>query len=193
MAERMVDPEATAPEEDIDDVLKTVIRAVLDEAAGRMEAGEEVVPFTGLAVKENLCIETHPGDDVEECFLAARREVEGARGATAYAFCYDGYIETEDGMRDALIAEGGLPGEEQAYAFGYLYDDKGINREITYIGPAPNFMENLKLELDMEGSLDPMADISSETEEQVNEEQVEALAEKLEQAAKEEEEKQAHQ
>ena len=193
MAERMVDPEATAPEEDIDDVLKTVIRAVLDEAAGKMEAGEEVVPFTGLAVKENLFIETHPGDDVDECFLAARREVEGARGATAYAFCYDGYIETEDGMRDALIAEGGLPGEEQAYAFGYLYDDKGINREITYIGPAPNFMENLKLELDMEGSLDPMADISSETEEQVNEEQVEALAEKLEQAAKEEEEKQAHQ
>lgn len=193
MAERMVDPEATAPEEDIDDVLKTVIRAVLDEAVGKMEAGEEVVPFTGLAVKENLFIETHPGDDVEECFLAARREVEGARGATAYAFCYDGYIETEDGMRDALIAEGGLPGEEQAYAFGYLYDDKGINREITYIGPAPNFMENLKLELDMEGSLDPMADISSETEEQVNEEQVEALAEKLEQAAKEEEEKQAHQ
>lgn len=193
MAERMVDPEATAPEEDIDDVLKTVIRAVLDEAAGKMEAGEEVVPFTGLAVKENLFIETHPGDDVEECFLAARREVEGARGATAYAFCYDGYIETEDGVRDALIAEGGLPGEEQAYAFGYLYDDKGINREITYIGPAPNFMENLKLELDMEGSLDPMADISSETEEQVNEEQVEALAEKLEQAAKEEEEKQAHQ
>lgn len=192
MAERMVEPETTAPEEDIDDVLKTVIRAVLDEAAGKMEAGEEVVPFTGLAVKENLFIETHPGDDVEECFLAARREVEGARGATAYAFCYDGYIETEDGMRDALIAEGGLPGEEQAYAFGYLYDDNGINREITYIGPAPNFMENLKLELDMEGSLDPMADISSETEEQVNEEQVEALAEKLEQAAKEEEEKQAH-
>ena len=79
MAERMVDPEANAPEEDIDDVLKTVIRAVLDEAATKMEAGEEVIPFTGLAVKENLFIETHPGDDVEECFLAARREVEGAR------------------------------------------------------------------------------------------------------------------
>ena len=40
MAERMVDPEANAPEEDIDDVLKTVIRAVLDEAAAKMESGE---------------------------------------------------------------------------------------------------------------------------------------------------------
>lgn len=191
MAERMVDPEANAPEEDIDDVLKTVIRAVLDEAAAKMESGEEVVPFTGLAVKENLFIETHPGDDVEECFLAARREVEGARGATAYAFCYDGYIETEDGMRDALIAEGGLPGEEQAYAFGYLYDDNGINKGITYIGLAPNFMENLKLELDMEGTLDPLADLSADQEDQVDEAQVDAIADKLEKAAEEAEKAQA--
>ena len=55
----------------------------------------------------------------------------------------------------ALIAEGGLPGEEQGYAFGYLYDEDGIEREVVYIGPAPNFMENLKLELEVEGTLDP--------------------------------------
>ena len=191
MAERMVDPEVNIPEEDIDDVLKTVIRAVLDEAATKMENGEEVVPFTGLAVKENLFIETHPNDDIEECFLAARREVEGARGATAYAFCYDGYIDTEDGERYALIAEGGLPGEEQAYAFGYLYDDNGIDKNIIYIGLAPNFMENLKLELDVEGTLDPLGDFSSDQEIQVDETQAEALAEKLEQAVEEAEKAQA--
>lgn len=164
MSDRMVDPENNTPTEDIDDVLKAVIAAVLDEAAGKLEAGEEVVPFTGLAVKENLFIETHPGDDVEACFLSARREVQGARGATAYAFCYDGYIETDEGTRDALIAEGGLPGQEEGYAFGYLYDDGGIDREIVYIGPAPNFMENLKLELEMEGSLDPRASLDEEVD-----------------------------
>lgn len=164
MSDRMVDPENNTPTEDIDDVLKAVIAAVLDEAAGKLEAGEEVVPFTGLAVKENLFIETHPGDDVEACFLSARREVQGARGATAYAFCYDGYIETDEGTRDALIAEGGLPGQEEGYAFGYLYDDEGIDREIVYIGPAPNFMENLKLELEMEGSFDPRASLDEEVD-----------------------------
>ena len=30
-----------------------------------------------------------------------------------------------------------------------------IHIYIVYIGPAPNFMEGLKLELDMEGTLDP--------------------------------------
>ncbi len=162
MVDRMVDPDNNEPQNDIDDVLKAVIQNVLNEASEKMEQGEEVVPFTGLAIKDNLFIETHPGDDPEQCFLSARREVQGARGATAYAFCYDGYIETEDGMRDALIAEGGLPGEEEGYAFGYLYDDEGIEKEIVYIGPAPNFMENLKLELDMEGTLDPAAEEPAE-------------------------------
>lgn len=155
MADRVVDPENDTPQHDIDDVLKAVIQAVLNEAVEKMENGEDIIPFTGLAVKENLFIETHPGDTAEDCFLAARREVQGARGATAYAFCYDGYIDTEDGIRDAIIAEGGLPGEEEGYAFGYLYDDSGIQKEIVYIGGAPNFMKDLKLELEIEGSLDP--------------------------------------
>ncbi len=164
MVDRVVDPENDIPVDDVDDTLKTVIVAVLNEAADKMEAGEEVVPFTGLAVKENLFIETHPGDDTEKIFLAARKEVQGARGATAYAFCYDGYLDTEDGKVDALIAEGGLPGEEQGFAFGYLYNEDGVDREVVYIGPAPNFMEGLKLELDMEGSLDPTKQAQSEEE-----------------------------
>lgn len=155
MADRMIDPTNNEPQGEITDELKAVIQAVLNEAVAKMEAGEEIIPFTGLAVKENLFIETHPGDDAETCFMLARREVEGARGATAYAFCYDGYLDTEKGVKDCIIAEGGLPGESEAYAFGYIYDDGGINKDIVYIGPAPNFMEGLKLELDVEGTLDP--------------------------------------
>lgn len=155
MADRFVDPEHSVPDHDVDDVLKTIILAVLDEACKTVEAGDPLIPFTGLAVKENLFIEKHDYEDSEQCFLAARQEVQGARGATGYAFCYDGYLDTEDGQKDAIIAEGGLPGEEMGYAFGYLYDESGIDKNIIYIGPAPNFMENLKLELDMEGTLDP--------------------------------------
>ena len=106
------------------------------------------VPFTVLAVKDNLFIETHPGPDAEACFASAEHTVAGARGATAYAFCYDGYVETDDGTRDCLIAEGGLPGEDEGYAVGLLYRTVGevtlFEGEPVYIGPAPNFMAGLK-------------------------------------------------
>lgn len=52
MVDRVVDPENDIPVEDVDDVLKAVIVAVLDEAADKMEEGKDVIPFTGLAVKE---------------------------------------------------------------------------------------------------------------------------------------------
>lgn len=165
MADRLIDPTNNEPQGEITDELKTVVQAVLNEAVSKMEAGEEIIPFTGLAVKENLFIETHPGDDAETCFSLARREVEGARGATAYAFCYDGYLDTEEGTKDCIIAEGGLPGAPEAYAFGYIYDENGINKDIVYIGPAPNFMEGLKLELDIEGTLDPAAALKGEWDE----------------------------
>lgn len=148
MADRIVEE---TPEEvpDIPELAEKVILFALDEGKEKMEQGSDLVPFTTLVVKDNLFIESHPGDTPEECFAAARHTVEGARGAGAYAFCYDGYVEIDDGAKDVLIAEGGLPGEDTAYAIGYLYTvgEDGLpvfEEEAAYIGEAPNYMEGLK-------------------------------------------------
>ena len=134
-------------------MLENVLLFALDEAKEKMEEGAELVPFTTLVVKENLFIESHPGDSSEECYNLAQHPVEGARGADAYAFCYDGYVETDDGTKDVIIAEGGVPGAEDGYAVGYLYtvDDEGgytFEEEAAYIGEAPNFMAKLKSGVD---------------------------------------------
>ena len=137
MADRTV--ETTAEEvPEIPEILEKVLLFALDEAKEKMEQGSDVVPFTALVVKENLFIESHPGDSAEECFGYARHTVEGARGAEAYALCYDGYVEIDDGTKDALIAEGGVPGEDEGYAVGYLYsvNDEGeatFEEEPAYI------------------------------------------------------------
>ena len=148
MADRDVE---TYPEEvpEIPEIVEQVLLFALNEGKERMEGGEEVTPFSVLVVKDNLFIETHPGDTADECFNQAKHTVEGARGAMAYAFCYDGYVETDEGDEDVLIAEGGLPGEEEGYAVGILYHihEDGIvhfDAEPVYIGEAPNFMEGLK-------------------------------------------------
>lgn len=154
MADRLVDPQDNEYT-GADPVILALAKAALDEAADKLVAGEPVVPFTALAVKENLFIETHERPSVEETYAAARAEVQGARGATGYAFCYDGELDTNKGKVDCLLAECGLPGEDTGVTFGYVYDDEGIYRdEITYIGKSPNFMARLKQELEIESELD---------------------------------------
>ena len=58
-------------------------------------------------------------------------------------------MEIDDGTKDALIAEGGVPGEDEGYAVGYLYSVNGegeatFEEEPAYIGEAPNYMADLK-------------------------------------------------
>lgn len=148
MADRMVESsDVQVPE--IPEILEKVLLFSLDEAKEKMQQGAEVIPFTALVVKENLFLENHPGDSAEECFAQARHTVEGARGAEAYALCYDGYVEVDDGVKDALIAEGGIPGEDDGMAVGYLYEvaeDGSVKfeDEPAYIGEAPNYMADLK-------------------------------------------------
>lgn len=134
---------------EIPELVEKVILFALEEGKEKMAQTGDVVPFTTLVVKDNLFLESHPAEDSEQCFALARHTVQGARGAEGYAFCYDGYVDTDAGMIDALIAEGGLPGEEFAYAVGYLYEVDGegtltFEEEPAYIGEAPNFMVSLK-------------------------------------------------
>ena len=130
------------------EILERVLLYALDEGKQRMNAGEEIVPFTTMVVRDNVFLETHPGDSAQECFNLAQHTVEGARGANAYALCYDGYIDTDDGMKDALIAEGGVPGADEGHAISFLYtegdDGLSFEEEPAYVGEAPNFMIALK-------------------------------------------------
>ncbi|BAK43361.1 hypothetical protein [Eggerthella sp. YY7918] len=144
MADRIVESsDVQVPE--IPEILEKVLLFTLEESKEKMTQGDEVIPFTALVVKDNLFIENHPGETAEECFAFARHTVEHARGASAYALCYDGYVEIDEGTKDAIIAEGGVPGEDAGYAVGYLYqlDADGtltFEDEPAYIGEAPNFM-----------------------------------------------------
>lgn len=147
MADRVVESsDVQVPE--IPELLEKVLLFALEEGKEKLQQGDELVPFTALVVNENLFIETHPGDTADECFNFARHTVEGARGAGAYAFCYDGYVEVDDGTKDAVIAEGGMPGEDEGMAVCYLYTEKDgeftFEDEPAYIGEAPNFMADLK-------------------------------------------------
>ena len=129
-------------------VLENVLRYCIKDARERMEKGEQLLPFSALAVGETLFMEEHAFDTPDECFDSARKTVEGARGAQAYGVCYDGYVDTQFGSRDAIIAQGGVPGEQYGHAIGLLYtqDDEGkykFHQEPIYVGNCRNYMDSL--------------------------------------------------
>lgn len=144
MDERLVDKEEVEVP-DIPEVLEQILLYCLDHGKNKLLENKEFVPFTALAVKEDLFIETHPGDSTDECFDLARQTVEGVSGATGYALCYDGFLDTDEGDIDAIIAEGGMAGSPEGFAVCYLYevDEQGnllFEEEPAYVGHAPNFM-----------------------------------------------------
>ena len=91
-------------------LLENVLRFSINQARDRMLEGEVIEPFTALAVGDTLFFEVQEGNTPDECFAAARKTVANARGARTYGFCYDGFIDTDMGQTDAIIAQGGMPG-----------------------------------------------------------------------------------
>ena len=134
----------------IEPVLESVLLYCLNDAKERMEKGEQVVPFSALAVGETLFMEEHAADEPAESFASARKTVAGARGAKAYGFCYDGYITIDTALeqnvqRDCIIAEGGTPGAAYGHAIGlpYRVDSEGnlkFNDKPIYVSKAMNYM-----------------------------------------------------
>ena len=158
---------------EIEPVLESVLRYCLKDARERMEKGEQVAPFSALAVGDTLFMEEHAADTAAESFAAARRTVSNARGAKAYGFCYDGYIEVDTALesgvtRDCIIAEGGTPGAEYGHAIGlpYRIDKDGnlkFHEEPIYVSRALNYMLSLDLsDLDDESEAEAAEEAESE-------------------------------
>ena len=166
MPERKIDPNITEVPE-IPEVLSSLLVYVVNEAQKKFDEEGDFVPFTALAVADTLFMETVEGETPDEMYAFAKHTVEHVRGADAYALCYDGYLDTDQGHRDAIIAEGGIPGAIQGEAVGLLYDVKeGGTREyhkpIAYIGKAPNFMIFLTPETDPLNKVDAEGDEQAE-------------------------------
>jgi hypothetical protein len=102
-----------------------VARAVLyafDQGTELLEQAGEFEPFTIIVSGEELFVEEHPGETEEESYESARRTVyQMERLSDAYAFCYDGYVDLDDGVSDAIIVEYARKGDEVAAAVVKLY------------------------------------------------------------------------
>lgn len=111
---------------EMDEILEKILFYSLDQAQAKLEAGEELTPFTVIVDGDQMFEETFPGDDVMTCRHAAESAVKSASAfASHYVFCYDGFIMTDQGQLDAIMAECATSDMDKAFVIARLYKDEG--------------------------------------------------------------------
>jgi hypothetical protein len=139
--------ELTETDMTLDDEIATdkIVLYALDEACTKLEQMGEFPPFTVVLEGEDLHIEEHFGDDVDDCFNSAKQTIfQMSELGDAYVFAYDGYVEGDDETMDAVIVERGIKGEEAGTAFAVIYHvgegDEPIefDEEICILGDVPS-------------------------------------------------------
>lgn len=91
---------------ELDEVLEKITFYCFDEARKKIEAGEECVPFTCVVSGEQMFVEGYPGEDVTMCRKNAEANVKSSSSfSSCYAFCYDGFLMTDEGQLDAILVE----------------------------------------------------------------------------------------
>jgi hypothetical protein len=117
------DEASYAGEIDEDNAVDQMLLYALEQAAEMLEQGEGFDPFTILLKDDEFFIEEHPGDAIEDCSASAQRTIRQMALVTSdYVFCYDGYVDLDEGQHDAIIAERGHKGSETAEVFAMLYE-----------------------------------------------------------------------
>lgn len=134
---------------EMDEVLEQVVAYAVDEAKESLIQTGEFTPFTIVVEGDNMHIESFPGDDPESIRANARDNVRTASTfASHYAFCYDGFIETDGPTLDAIVVECADNEQEEAFAIVCIYQesDEGegtleFEDELAYVGEAESFFD----------------------------------------------------
>ena len=138
MAEKdeMLFDDAELTDLDLEEALSNLLFYTLDEAITKMEKAGQFTPFT-VCLKndsDDVLVETHPGDNPEECGLSAKAAINLiSHVSSAYTYCYDGYVETEeDGQVDAIIVEIAKADDSLCKAYCLAYTLKNGGDEIEF-------------------------------------------------------------
>ncbi len=121
----------------------------LDDAKNKLIKEGAFSPFSIILAGEDLFFDTYSSADVDACFEASAEAVNAiAHIADSYVFCYDGYIDTDDGQKDMLIAEVGRKYEEHGNAFGLIYKSDPVEFEdvLIALGEVDNLFDPEQVE-----------------------------------------------
>lgn len=134
----------TASTDTIELMLTDSMRVALDHAFEDsqecLERDGGMTPFSIICTSDGFDVADHPGATAEEVYESVKTLL-AQELPEAYVFAYDGFVELEDGRRDAIICEVARRGEMEAAMLAQLYEklDEGYSFAPGFVsvGTAP--------------------------------------------------------
>ncbi len=90
------------------------------EAQQYLTSGIGIAPFTVTIVDGGFEVDDHSGNAEDDVYESVKMQL-AQDMPEGYVLCYDGYADTDDGRRDAIIVEACERGDVTAYALALLY------------------------------------------------------------------------
>lgn len=106
---------------------RRAIEHAFEEARESIQDEGGVLPFTIMCTADGFDVADHPGSSTQEVYESVKTLL-AQEMPEAYAFAYDGFVETDDGRSDAILCESARRGEMEAYllALPYSQGDDGV-------------------------------------------------------------------
>ena len=117
----MADTKASATVElKLTENLRRAIEHAFDEACESIQEEGGMTPFTIMCTSDGFDVADHPGNSTQEIYESVKTLL-AQEMPEAYAFTYDGYVETDDGRHDAILCEAVKRGDMEAYLLALPY------------------------------------------------------------------------
>ena len=114
--------------------LRTALDRAFEEAKRCVREDGGMSPFTIICTSDGFDVAEHSGASTDDVYNSVRALL-AQEMPEAYVLVYDGFVETDAGRSDALLAEVAKRGDALAYLLAITYEqtDEGVAFAPTYL------------------------------------------------------------
>ena len=99
---------------------RRAIEHAFEEARESIQDEGGMLPFTIMCTADGFDVADHPGNSTQEIYESVKTLL-AQEMPEAYAFAYDGFVETDAGRSDAILCEAARRGDMEAYLLAMPY------------------------------------------------------------------------
>lgn len=119
---------ASTMELKLTDNMRVALDHAFDDARECLQRDGGMTPFTIICTSDGYVVSDHPGDAVDEIYMSVKALL-AQELPEAYVFGYDGYVDLDDGRRDAILVEIAKRGDAVAQLLAQPY---AVHEDGTY-------------------------------------------------------------